>query len=153
MEVPESWTVVTHDTRTETVTMLEGPMIGVEEAHIMIGLRDKMSGEVQRSFVNRMKKEAETVSGQGGSVTIRERGDIQVFDIRRPPEKSANPKEDPMEWRVTILRSSGIGYEQYELKFIGLTVEAYQLNHEWVAKLFETLKFDETDLPPLPGRL
>ncbi len=148
IEAPESWAVQNHDTRTESVTMLEGPMIN-DEAHVTLGLRETMSGEILRNYINRLKKENETLAKTGGSVTIREFGGIQLIDIRRPPASpSGNDAEDSMEWRITLLYPSGIGHDQYELRFIGLTVESYKANQEWLTKMLDTLQYDDAGVAP-----
>ncbi len=150
IEAPEAWKIENHDTRNESVTMLEGPMVN-DEAHITLGLRETMSGEILRNYTNRLKKEDETLKKIGGSVTIREIGDIRIIDLRRPPSTaSTKPSEDPMEWRITLLYSSGLGHDQYELKFIGLTVESYEANKEWLTKMLDTLRYDDAGMPPRP---
>jgi hypothetical protein len=152
IEAPDSWEVKTYDSREAAATMLRGPVAG-DEAHVAIGLRDKVTGQVIDLLTARLMKEHDQLQKLGGGVTVRVAGDVKVIDIRRLPTTVADPKSDIVEWRVILYKPAGVSYEQYELKFIGLTVQAYRDNAAWLSKMLETLKYDDTGAPPMPAGL
>ncbi len=152
IEAPENWQIVAYDDRVKPVTMIEGKIID-DEVRISLGLREPMSGEILRNYLNRLQKEDAELKKIGGSVKVTEENGYRIIDLRRPPTKTDLPSsEQSMDWRITVLYPSGIAHDQYVLQFIGLTLESYEKNKEYLDGILKTIRYENADAAPLPPR-
>ncbi len=150
IEAPESWEVVSRSGGETPITMVECPIIG-DTINIALGLREAVGGEVLRNMIKRFEKEDLELKQNGGGVTITQKGDIRIVDFRRmPTTASTSPSQQLMDWKITLLYPRGVMHEQYTLVFIGLTVEAYEKNKDFLSQIVYSIKYDESDLTPLP---
>ncbi|MBC7785582.1 MAG: hypothetical protein H7144_17255, partial [Burkholderiales bacterium] len=94
----------------------------------------------------------------GGRVKLNETSRLLTVDRRRIPTAATLPAEASVEWRVTMLVPSGIAYDQYEMQFIGLTLESFKKNEAFLGDIIATLVHDEAAIgavaptdPAIPG--
>lgn len=152
LQAPETWEVVSTKGSDTPVTMIEGPILD-DQVRITLGLREPVGGEVLKNLLKRFEKEDADLKKNGqGFVRITDIGELRVIDLRRkPPHSQAAPSEQLMEWRITLLYPRGVAHEQYTLQFIGLTVEAYEKNKDFLTEILQSIRYDEHEMTPLPS--
>jgi len=149
VDVPSNWKVNRYGENPLTArSMLEGPLPD-GEAHLMLGLRENVSGGILKLMVERARKDSAEIIKAGGDVRVREIGAVQIIERRRMPNPASQPADTPVDWRVTLFVPSGVGYEQYEIKVIDLPVTTLSNNQAMIESIFSSLKHDDAPLPPM----
>jgi hypothetical protein len=143
IDAPDLWKVVDIKNPAGLATMIEAPIID-DEARVSLSKRDPMGGETLRNFLDRIQKDDADARKVGGSVTVRQVGDLRIVDSRRPSGDSSQPdSERGFEWRITLFYPSGIAHDQFAMQFIGLTVASYQKNKELLDEVIKTIRYDD----------
>lgn len=143
IDAPDLWQVVDIKNPAGIATMIQAPIID-DEARVSLSTRDPMGGETLRNYLNRLKQEDADAKKIGGSVTVRQVGDLRIVDSRRPLGDASQPDTDRgFEWRITIFYPSGIAHDQFAMQFIGLTVASYQINKQLLDEVLQTIRYDD----------
>jgi hypothetical protein len=163
VDASTQWKVTRYGTNPLTAKLiLQGPL-PEGDAHILLGLRENVSGDLLKSLIKRAEKDAPLIEQQGGTLRVRSLGQVQIIERRLMPAASdtspatpsatapaASAQDDPIiDWRVNLFVPMGLNYEQYELKVLDLTHGGLSKNQSVIQSIFDSLHLDETPLPPL----
>jgi len=155
VEVTTQWKVSRYGANPLTAkAMLEGPL-PKGESHILLGLRESVSGDLMKLLIERALKDAPAIQKQGGDVRVRRIGEVQVIERRvMPGAATTGPTtlaadDATVDWRINLYVPTGLKYEQYELKVLGLDVTSLEENQPLIQAIFESLQFDDAPLPPM----
>ena len=133
VRVPRGWAVKTLAGTTHV--LLEGPTPS-GDASIQLNVRPSASAEKLGMIINGAKKELEQFPQSIKMVQLRSIEGAQVLERQRVGDMPrALPDDDPslkpsrpLNWTITVFVPRGANFDTYELNFIGLTADQYDID-------------------------
>ena len=157
LRVPPSWKITRHGTAGSNV-WLEGP---TPHGDVQIDLtpRPAVARREYDLFLKGIQRRIDSPSGRE-KIQLSQVGPMQIVDYREelPPapmpvvDESGNPKLDasgelvlqtavPMRWRRSIYVPRADHAELYELRFVVLTKDQYEVDREFLEQVFASLQY------------
>jgi hypothetical protein len=162
MQVPPEWRIAREGGG--LIVMLQGPTPH-SEASIQLKERDAIPTSEFENLMAGIRREQASGSGEG-SVSIRSQGPVQFVErqsFMRPMnlpvtdptgvqlvDEKGEPRMQrttPMRWRVNVFVPRAETYDYFELNFINLSKEQYEIDRQFLQHMLATLQY----VGPLPA--
>jgi hypothetical protein len=156
LEVPQSWEIWT---LRAGLVFLQGPTPS-GDVQIQLSSRPILTPEqLELRYAGAQAEAAENPNVR--RVDMRLVNDLTVLErlVVEPLPEDAVAAEDgdppvllgtPLRWTIGVYVRSGAHFEVYELNFIGLTVEQYEQDEEFLRPIVETIRLDSEAPAPQP---
>ncbi len=149
LDVPPQWKI-TRQGSTGTIVWLEGPSPG-GEAHVALKVQEPLLPQKFDQLLAGTKREIERPAEPGATTDMRRLGHAHVIERRSVGRSFTGSALDakgeviqrtivPMLWRVNVYMPSPERVENYELKFIDLEKEQYEIDRSFLEGIIKSLR-------------
>ena len=144
VQAPKGWGLQTLSGTSHI--LLQGPTPS-GEASVQLNIRPTTSAEKLEMIVRGAKKELERFPNSVKMVELRPITGAQVLEQQRVGEMPrALPDDDPsiklsrpMNWTITVFVPRGGDHDTYELNFIGLTADQYEMDKQVLRGIIDSI--------------
>lgn len=139
ISVPKSWELRS-PTGQVPITVLAGPT-PTGEAVLRLLKLNKLSPQTHQLYLDKVRQEAAD-SATMLFFEIRDEGGFKVIESVRPGSDST------VDWKLRLLASNGLDFDQYEVSFLALPRSVYDADADFLRSLLRTIRLSDSAAAP-----
>lgn len=139
-QVPRSWGIETLGDA--DITLLHGPGPAGTQLHIQLGVLMSMNAQRMNGILQAAQHDAQN-DPSIIHCNVRQQGDMQILDVLRLLPAATQPKDQPIDWKITYFVQSGLDYDAYVLSIIGITQNQYDQSKALLNKIINSVTYNK----------